>query len=262
MCSFVSFPRLTSAAALLVAALLVVPASVGAAPAGPRAQEVQKPALSYGKGKCGKLEGGVQLACTGENYEAFSGAACVLGRNYVHPLVKAALEDAYGAVVKHTPGRTWQYGETGLEDGGHFWPHRTHQAGVSVDFFVPLVDAEGKAALFPINPAQAFGYGVILDEAGRTGDLRIDWKAYGEHLLALDEAATAHGVRIKTIIVTPDYHDALLKAVPGLKRLYGRFMKREAWVRHDEHYHVDFQLPKRLRRPLECAEVQAGAKGR
>lgn len=239
----------------LVAALALVAAAGAAqgAPPGLGGRDGKKPALSYGKGKCGKLEGGVALECTGENYEAFSGAACVLGRNYVHPLVKAVVEDAYRAVAEKTPGRTWQYGETGLAEGGPFWPHRTHQAGVSVDFFVPLVDEEGEPAPFPIRPTEAFGYGVVLDAAGKTGDLRVDFRAYGEHLLALDEAAEAHGLRIKTIIVTPDYHDALLRAVPELrKRLYGRFMKREAWVRHDEHYHVDFLLPKKLRRPLQC----------
>ena len=54
------------------------------------------------------------------------------------------------------------------------------------------------------------------------------------------------------IIITPDFHQPLLQQVPALQRLAPLLMKREAWVRHDEHFHVDFAIPEALRRPLQC----------
>lgn len=211
-----------------------------------------KPALSYGKAGCGRLEGGVALPCKGPGYEAFTSAACALGRNYLHPLVVDTVVDAYTALHAKDDERVWQYGEMGFREGGRLDPHRTHQNGRSADFFVPMVDEQGRPTKLPISPLQKFGYGLELDAHGRLGELRVDFAALGAHLLALEEAGKKHGVRIERVILTPDFHGALFRATPELKRMRARFMKREAWVRHDEHYHVDFTLPKHLTRPLDC----------
>lgn len=213
-------------------------------------------ALSYGKGGCGKLEGGVQLPCAGENFEAFSRLACGLGRNHLHPDVAATLIDAFAILSDELPGRRWQYAELGLKDGGPLRPHKTHQSGVAADFFVPVVDEAGKPAEVPIRMRQKYGYSLEFDRRGRLpgASLTIDFKALARHLLALERAGAAHGVRIERVILTPDFHRALFAAAPELAPMRARFMKKEAWVRHDEHYHVDFELPAKLRRPLRCAK--------
>lgn len=244
---------------MAVGGVLVVGVLVGSvvsfADSGPGSPRDRTPvAIAYGSGGCGRLEGGEKLPCEGTNFEAFSSLACRLGRTWLHPLVAATLVDAYAALEQSEPGRRWQYGDLGLEEGGRLRPHRTHQSGIAADFFVPVVDAQGRAATVPIQAHRKFGYALEFDAAGRlpgTG-LGIDFRALAAHLLALEEAGHHHGVMVERVIVTPDFHEALLAAEPKLAGMRGRFMRKEAWVRHDEHYHVDFSLPGHLRRPLRC----------
>jgi penicillin-insensitive murein endopeptidase len=209
------------------------------------------PALSFGEGGCGKLRGGVALPCTGKNFEAHAGAACTLKRNFLHPLVQQTVVEAYASL---TPlPRQWQYGEMGKPAGGPFPPHKTHQNGLSADFFVPVRDAEGKPTTLPINPLNKFGYALELDKDGKVEGLSVDFRSIADHLLALESAGKAHGVELERIILTPDFHARLFSEAPALKRLAPLFMLKEAWVRHDEHYHVDFKIPLSLRRPLSCS---------
>lgn len=211
-------------------------------------------ALSHGKGGCGKLEGGVKLPCEGKNFEAFSSMACGLGRTWLHPDVAATLLDAFAALEASHPARHWQYAELGLEHGGPLRPHRTHQSGVAADFFVPVIDAANAPSQVPIRARQKFGYALEFDAKGRLPgeSLRVDFKALAAHLLALEHAGKKHQVRIERVILTPDFHRALFAAEPKLASMRARFMLKEAWVRHDEHYHVDFALPAHLHRPLRC----------
>lgn len=210
------------------------------------------PSIAYGGGGCGKLEEGEALPCSGDNYEAFASTACALGRNYLHPLVTKTVVEAFGVMAKELPKRQWQYGDLGWEEGGSFRPHKTHQNGLAADFFVPVNAEDGSSALVPISVFNKFGYDVEFDQRGHYEDLSIDWRALTSHLIALETVGAKHGVTIKRVILTPEFQKLLLKADPRATRFQGRFSRRRSWVRHDEHYHVDFELPKRFRRPLKC----------
>ncbi|MCX9156328.1 hypothetical protein OPU71_09365 [Niveibacterium sp. 24ML] len=72
----------------------------------------------------------------------------------------------------------------------------------------------------------------------------LDFEAIAEHLYALHRAAAAHGIGIAKVIIDPPFLPRLFATRRGayLKQ-HLSFMKRSAWVRHDEHYHVDFALP-------------------
>lgn len=210
------------------------------------------PAIAYGSGGCGRIEGAVSVPCSGENYEAFTAEACEKRRNFLHPLVVKTITDAFAAVAKSRPSRRWQYGDLGAEGGGKFWPHKTHQNGLAADFFVPVLEKDGAPSTLTITPRNKYGYGLEFNRKGSLGSQTIDWKALGAHLLAIEEAGREHGVTIERVILTPAFHQRLWKEVPELERLKGRFMKKEAWVRHDEHYHVDFTVPAELLRPLKC----------
>jgi penicillin-insensitive murein endopeptidase len=229
------------------ALLLLLFACVGA----PRAGLAQE-ALSFGGGKCGRLEGGVAVPCSGANYEAFATTACLLGRTYLHPLVVEVVLDAYERLADRYPSRTWQYGDLGFEDGGEFWPHKTHRSGVSVDFFFPVVNQDGEADLVPISFFNDLGYGIDFSDQGRFEDLRVDWQALADHLEALRAAAAERGVAIERIILAPALQRRLVREAPRAAALRKHFNRRRAWVVHDEHYHVDFRLPRRSRRPLSC----------
>lgn len=224
--------------------LLMLPLSSG--------PETPGEALSFGGGGCGKLQGGVSLPCSGINYQAYADTACALGRNYLHPLVQQTVLGAFVALESSGSKRVWQYGEMGKAEGGSLWPHKTHQNGLAADFFMPVTNKSGEPVQVSISAFNKFGYGLEFDQKGNLDDLHIDWRAVGQHLLALESAGKPLGVQIERIIITPDFHEALFRQNPGLGRLAALFMRKEAWVRHDEHYHVDFRIPDRLRRPLKC----------
>jgi penicillin-insensitive murein endopeptidase len=64
-------------------------------------------------------------------------------------------------------------------------------------------------------------------------------------------AVPAHGLTIERIIVAPEYVDRVLIAGGrDLASLSGQFMRRPAWVRHDEHVHVDFKVAGKNRRGM------------
>jgi penicillin-insensitive murein endopeptidase len=109
---------------------------------------------------------------------------------------------------------------------------------------VPVLDLDGRSVPLPTHALNRWGYDVEFDGGGLTEELRIDWEAMADHLAALDRAAGEHGVGIARVIFDPELQPFLraTEAWPGLR---GRveLSVRRAWVRHDEHYHVDFAVP-------------------
>lgn len=203
-----------------------------------------KDSQCYGSVSRGRLEGGVPLPTRGANFSAYSSIAAAAGRTHVHSKVHGVLLAAYAALEKSQPGKVFVYGETGWASGGRFRPHRTHQNGLSVDFFVPVVDAAGRSVPLPTELAERFGYDIEFDAQGRHGEHRIDMEALAEHLYQLHVAARAAGIGISLVIFDPAYLPRLWATPRGpfLKQALP-FMKGKPWVRHDEHYHLDFTVP-------------------
>lgn len=197
----------------------------------------------YGGASKGRLEGGVSLPQAGPNFSAYSADAIAAGRTHVHATVARILAAAYAGALVSAPSARFVYGETGMADGGPFAPHKTHQNGLSVDFFVPVRDARGAAAVLPASAQNRYGYDIEFDAEGRYQGYRIDFAAYAEHLYQLDVAAKAHGATLALAIVDPRFMPALLSTARGpWLRKHIPFMRARPWVRHDEHYHIDFKL--------------------
>jgi penicillin-insensitive murein endopeptidase len=210
-------------------------------------------ALSLGRGGCGALQGGAPLACSGANFESATSLTCKLGRHHLHPLVVSTVEDAYALLAQSHPRRRWQYGEMGFKDGGSFKPHHTHQNGRSADFFFPAVDNAGRPDVLPVNPVNLFGYRLHFTRDGHLdADLHFDATAVADHLLALEKAGRSHGVSIERIILDAAFQARVLKAQPATQALKDRFNKSPVWIAHDQHYHVDFDIPAHLKRPRRC----------
>lgn len=192
----------------------------------------------------GRLDDGVALPSSGPNFSIFSTGAELLGRTYVHSKVRDVVAAAYKALETAAPGKVFVFGETGRKSGGRFRPHRTHQNGLSVDFMVPVLDESGRSVPLPTGPLNRFGYGIEFDAEGRHGDLEIDFAAIAEHLYQIDVAARAHGIGLALVIFDDQYLPRLFATPRGpyLKQNLN-FMLRKPWVRHDEHYHVDFAVP-------------------
>jgi len=198
----------------------------------------------YGTTKQGRLEHGVQLPSEGNNFESYSGLAEILGRTYVHSAVKDIIVEAYKRLEKEQPNKVYKYAETGFEEGGQFKPHKTHRNGLSVDFMTPVLDEKGMSVHLPTHPFNKFGYNIEFDSKGQYDELTIDYEALAAHIVMLDKVAKEKGYGLWRVIFDP-------KLQPNLfKTQYGTYIKQHvqlstkpSWVRHDEHYHVDFVIP-------------------
>lgn len=191
----------------------------------------------------GKLENAVALPSSGPNFSSYSTAGELVGRTYVHSTVRDIVVNSYKVLEGAAPGKVFVYGETGWKSGGRIKPHRTHQNGLSVDFMVPVVTSAGRSVPLPTNALNRFGYDIEFDDAGRYEELEIDFPAVAEHLYQLDLAARTQGVGIALVIFDAAYLPRLFATARGpyLKENL-KFMKHKPWVRHDEHYHVDFSV--------------------
>ena len=197
----------------------------------------------HGRNASGRIVRSVALPVQGVNFSAYSALAAPAGRTYVHSTVARIVTQAYAALAASRPATRYVYGETGLKNGGPFKPHKTHQNGTSVDFFVPVLDAEGKSALLPSTPLNRYGYDIEFDAQARYGDCRIDFPAMAEHLYQLRQAALAEKTDLALVIFDPRYMPQLLATPRGpYLQQHLRFMQSTPWVRHDEHYHVDFAI--------------------
>ncbi len=195
----------------------------------------------YGTTAKGKIEGAVQLPRDGKNFSAYSDAGVTLGRTYLHATVAEIVSTAYRELEKSSPDTQFVYGETGWKSGGSFKPHRTHQNGLSVDFFVPVRNSSGRSVPLPTGITNKFGYDFEFDTKGRFGEYIIDFEAIAEHLYQLDQAARKYKVPIKLVIFDPPFLPKLFATKRGeYVKANIKFMESKAWVRHDEHYHVDF----------------------
>ena len=211
-----------------------------------RALEPDTPSQSVGTASKGRLEHGKRMPTSGANFTTYSKLGALLGRQAVHSSVRDLLLDVYRQLAESSPETTYVLGETGWPDGGSFAPHRTHQNGLSVDFMVPLQDRDGSPVTMACWPWNKFGYGLEYDKRGERGEERIDFDALGEHLYALGKTAKKHGVKIERVILAPDLRDELFASRRGpWRRKHLVFLRRGAWVRHDDHYHVDFVITKK-----------------
>ena len=167
-----------------------------------------------------------------------------MGRTYVHSIVHRIILDSYQALSSSHPQFKFMYAETGWLNGGPFYPHKTHQNGLSVDFMVPVKNTQGVSTYLPTNINNKFGYDIHFDDQGKSDGYEIDPKAMVAHLTALDVAAKAQGYAIKKVIFDPVLQNLLLNSeeVQTLKKRVS-FSRNRVWVRHDEHYHVDFDVP-------------------
>lgn len=198
--------------------------------------------VCYGTPAKGRLENGTQLPSSGTNFSSYSSVGSLAGRTYVHSKVLAVTLAAYKALETSAPDKVFVYGETGRESGGRIRPHKTHQNGLSVDFMVPVLKG-GKSVPLPTSPLNKFGYDLEFNDSGEFDDYLIDFAAIAKHLLELHKAAANQGVKIGPVIFEVPLQKHLFSTAEGaqLKNLM-TFSTKQVWVKHDEHYHVDFEL--------------------
>lgn len=204
---------------------------------------------STGSVRDGKLINGWLLPYRGDNFHYFSLSSYYLFDNaYVHSSVYSTLMDAYKTCESTCPGKEFILMECTRKRGGRMIFHWTHQNGISVDFMTPKINGDD-TDVWP-NRAGLVHYLFGFDEDGKFllgKKTKIDFDTMAKHILALDDAAAANGLRIRKILFHTDLHDELFATAAGmelvirdvnfisrLNDLVNRF--------HDDHYHVDFEF--------------------
>lgn len=193
----------------------------------------------------GFLQGGTRVPYAGENFRAYSFLGFLAGRTFVHSAVRDSIRDAFAELAKSNPDLRFVYAESGWPWGGPFPPHKTHANGTAVDFLVPvrIGPAPGIVSEVPTHIFNQFGYALDFDRQGQAGDYRIDFEAMALHLMALEKAAKAHGIRVQSVIFDGPLQPKLFAAPTGAQLQSKMHFIGQAWIRHDEHYHVNFAVP-------------------
>lgn len=202
-----------------------------------------KESTCYGTTKKGRLEKGVQLPSSGANFISYGDIPEIAGRTYVHSTVKKVVVESYQELNKLLPTKVFKYAETGFAEGGKFRPHKTHQNGLSIDFMVPVLNKKNKSDYFPTTALNKYGYSVHFDSEGKNSNFTIDFESLAAHLVALHKAALKNNIEIWRVIFAPDLQGKLYATKMG------RYIKdnimiptKKSWVRHDEHFHIDFKI--------------------
>lgn len=210
-----------------------------------RVFENDEPSRSVGTSLDGYLVNGKRLPTRGENFRAYGYLPAALGRNALHGRVRKVVLQAFKAVHGELPDVTFRYAECGWPGGGRLRPHLTHQAGLSFDLLVPVRDKDGPTVL-KTHLWNRYGYDVAFDHSGwcAAQQCRIDVDAMAAYLHALADAVEAEGLKIRLVVFAPDLQPLLFAAARG-GGLVDRipFSKKQQWVRHDEHIHVEFMNP-------------------
>ncbi|MEM1378627.1 MAG: penicillin-insensitive murein endopeptidase [Pseudomonadota bacterium] len=142
---------------------------------------------------------------------------------------------AFEVMAEKHPNTVLVYGEIGFPNGGIFRPHRTHRQGLDVDIMVPLKDGR----TLTTSVTNRFGYDVEFDANGDGDDGEIDFAALGDLILEMQREARQRGGDVARVILAPDLQPELRAANPAVFNSV-KFNTRQAWVRHDDHIHVDF----------------------
>jgi len=195
----------------------------------------------FGTTANGRLESGVKLPQQGDNFISYGRIPSALGRTYLHSRAAKVVVDAYAQLKISHPDKQFKYAETGFSEGGHFKPHRTHQNGLSIDFIVPVLNRNNHPVALPTSPLNRYGYDIEFTPQGEYEKYRIDFEAMAAHIVALHKTAEKSGIGIWRVLFDPKLQPYLYQTA------YGDYIKRNitipykrSWVRHDDHYHVDF----------------------
>jgi len=178
------------------------------------------------------------MPVSGSNFSSYCLPCIAALRTYGREPVIDTVVAAYAATEKSHPQTLFLYGEIGFPDGGRFRPHRTHREGLSVDLMVPLEDRK----IMQTGVTNRYGYDIEFSSKGDGDDGKIDFNALAALISNLGSEAGKRGGKVRRIFFAPDLQP-LLMVQDGTLFSKIRFNKKQSWVRHDDHIHVDFDFP-------------------
>lgn len=197
--------------------------------------------VSIGESWEGKLINGKRLPSSGKNFVGVSHVLMALGRNAVHSELRKVVLASFDSLHAYNPVWEYRYGECAWVNGGRLWPHYTHQNGLVIDFMVPVIAAkDSSATVIPTHVFNRFGYAMEFDTMARSGKYLIDFESLAAHLYYLKICGPEHGVTIRRIIFAPEFLPQLYATKYGKELKDILFVYKSTWLRHDDHYHVEF----------------------
>jgi len=108
----------------------------------------------------------------------------------------------------------------------------------------PVCDQRGRPVPLPTSILNKWGYALEFDNQGRSGAHQIDFEAMAAHLACLRDAAHAHRIRILHVVFDTELQQQLFATERGSALQESiRFGTKPPRIRHDDHYHVDFENP-------------------
>lgn len=202
---------------------------------------------STGSRANGTLENAYLLPYDGANFKYFSPISYYWMDNaYCHSRLYHTVLQAYKTCQKTAKGTFFRFMEVANKTGGKMFLHRTHQQGLSIDFMVPKIS--GKEQTHFYDRLGLWHYLLNFDDKGAlTANVKIDYEAMGNHILALDKAARKNGLKIKRVIFKLELKDDFYKSKSGRKVknkgiYFAKNLSDTVNKFHDDHYHIDFEL--------------------
>lgn len=197
---------------------------------------------SYGNGK---LINGKLIPFNGRNFAYFSDASYLSGRAFLNDKVLKILLESYVEMESLYPGKKFYVMESSYKNGGEFFPHRTHQNGLSIDLMTPMLK-NGKEYT-GLDSMGIPHYWISFDENGiysKDKSVSINFNLVAHHILILDKIARKHDYKVNRVHFQNTLHDELYKTEYG-KELRKKGIALTALSKliseqHDDHYHVDF----------------------
>ncbi len=205
--------------------------------------------IASGSPANGHLEKGWLTPYRGKNFRYFSPISYwLMGSGYTHSKVHRTLKESYAVCERTCPGAVFRLMECSRKKGGKMLIHYTHRNGLSVDFMVPKTRKGRQTRRY--DHIGVWHYLLEFDPEGRLSfdaATSIDFESMARHLLALDDAARANGLRIRKVIFKLNLKDDLFKTPSGrqLQRrniYFARQLPKRVDDVHDDHYHVDFEI--------------------
>lgn len=206
--------------------------------------------VSTGSPSNGKIENAKLLPFYGNNFEYFSELSYLAGRAFVNNRVRDLLIESFDSLKLYFPSDTFYIMETSHQMGGKFFPHRTHQNGLSVDLMMPYLKNNTKYTA--LDHLGILHYQLEFNNDAtweKDKNVTPDFEKIALQLHVLNQLSKKNGLMISKVIIKTEWIKLLLTTVNAKKYNLSQlpFVYRLEEIvnkQHDDHFHVDFRVIK------------------
>lgn len=148
------------------------------------------------------------------------------------------------------PKDTFYIMETSHQMGGNFFPHRTHQNGLSVDLMMPYL--KNNAKYTELDHLGILHYQLEFNNDAtwkKDKNVTLDFEKVALQLHLLNHLSKKNGLRISKVIIKTEWIKLLMNTVNAKKYHLSQIpfvnhLEEIVNKQHDDHFHVDFIVAK------------------